>query len=256
MGQSQLVPGSQAALRVVVRDARDASPLPGADILVSLAPAQSGVTRNVFTGKTGADGTAVISFKVPDGGDENQVLKIETRSSLGSDVVERPVTLKRDYRVLLTTDKPIYQPGQVIHVRGLALSAFDLTPAAGQEMEIVIADGKGNKVFRKKLTTSEFGVASTDFQLASEVNTGPYKITAVTGQYILGKDGNCGALRPAQVLGRSYYGKPFYLPGEHVAAAWMPLISSVRRWRGPGIHRWLYLRRAAQSGLPPGWADR
>ena len=69
------------------------------------------------------------------------------------------MTVSRDYRVLLTTDKPIYQPGQVIHLRALALSAFDLTPAAGQPFEVTIADGKGNKVFRQSLTTSDFGAA-------------------------------------------------------------------------------------------------
>jgi hypothetical protein len=34
LGQNRMVPGSQAALRVVVRDARDSSPLPQADIRV------------------------------------------------------------------------------------------------------------------------------------------------------------------------------------------------------------------------------
>ena len=50
-----------------------------------------------------------------------QVLVIETHSRLGTDRIERPVTMQRDYRVLLTTDKPIYQPGQMIHIRALAL---------------------------------------------------------------------------------------------------------------------------------------
>jgi len=34
LGQNRLVPGSMAALRVVVRDGKDASPLPGAEINV------------------------------------------------------------------------------------------------------------------------------------------------------------------------------------------------------------------------------
>ena len=75
LGQSQLVPGSQAALRVVVRDAHDARPLPGAEILVSLSPAEGGPAKNVFTGKTAADGTATVSFQVPEDGAESQVLK-------------------------------------------------------------------------------------------------------------------------------------------------------------------------------------
>ena len=86
--------------------------------------------------------------------------------------------MERDYKVLLTTDKPIYQPGQQIMVRALALGAFDQRPAAGSAVELTIADAKGNKVFKQTATTSEYGVASWTFQLADEVNHGNYKLTA------------------------------------------------------------------------------
>ena len=136
----------------------------------------------LYQGHTDNQGTANVSFKVPAVADPSQTLVIETRSSLGSDTVERPVTVQRDYRVLLTTDKPIYQPGQVIHLRALALSTFDLQPAAGP--------GAGSDHRRRqgqqglppdadhlRLTARP----ATDFQLASEVNTGAYKISAVLG---------------------------------------------------------------------------
>ena len=181
LGQNRLVPGSQAALRLLVRDSKDGSPLEGAQINVALKPQAGGEPLTLFSGTTNASGTAEVSFSVPDGLDPAQTLVIETRSRLGSDSIERAVTVARDYRVLLSTDKPIYQPGQVIHLRALALSAFDLIPAAGQDVEITIADGKGNKVFRQTVTTSDFGAAWTDFQLAGEVNTGAYKITALMG---------------------------------------------------------------------------
>src|SRR3990172_8141005 len=181
LGQNRWAPGSQASLRVVVRDSRDASALAGAEVFVSMQPAAGGRQREVYRGVTSAQGDAVISFPVPEDAEVDQVLRIETRSRLGSDTIERSVSLARDYRVLLTTDKPLYQPGQVIHVRALALSTFDLTPAPSQELEFIIADGKGNKVFRQKAETSQFGVAYTDFQLANEVNTGAYKITATLG---------------------------------------------------------------------------
>ena len=132
----------------------------------------------MYAGETDQKGTANVNFTVPEDAAPNQKLIIQTTSHLGSDEIEREITLKRDYRLLITTDKPIYQPGQIIHIRALALSTFDLSPASGQKIEFEIADGKGNKVLRKKLTTSEYGVAFTDFQLASEVNSGAYKITA------------------------------------------------------------------------------
>src|SRR5207253_577278 len=78
----------------------------------------------------------------------------------------------------LSTDKPLYQPGQVIHLRALALGALDRRPAVSQTLDLTIADGKGNKVFRQAVQTSAYGVASADFPLAAQVNTGPYKISA------------------------------------------------------------------------------
>ncbi len=180
-GQNKLVPGSQAALRVAVRDSADGAPLENAEISVSLQPASGGRAELVYTGQTNNAGTADVSFTVPDTPQDSYTLIVETSSRLGNDRLERPVSLERDYRILLSSDKPLYQPGQVIHLRALALSTFDLTPAAAQPLEIAIADGKGNTVFRNTLTTSDFGVAAVDFQLANEVNTGPYKITAQLG---------------------------------------------------------------------------
>jgi len=181
VGQNRFVPGSQAAMRVLVRDSRDGSPLETAEVQGALQPLDGGQAVQLYSGETGAGGSAEVTFKVPEDVGKESTLVVHTSSRLGSDTVERSVTIERDYRVLLTTDKPLYQPGQVIHVRALSLSAFDLLPAVGQSMEIVIADGKGNKVLRQPLTTNDYGVAFTDFQLADEVNTGAYKITAVFG---------------------------------------------------------------------------
>ena len=178
LGQSRFVPGSQAALRVAVRNVRDASPVARAALKVSMRPQSGGKTITLFEGTTDQHGTADVSFQVPETDDPAQNLIIETQSDLGHDRLERPVTVRRDYKVLLTTDKPLYQPGQTIHIRALALGAFDLHPAEGQTVEFVVADGKGNKVFRKKVTTSQYGIAAVDFVLADEVNTGRYKISA------------------------------------------------------------------------------
>ncbi len=217
LGQNRLSPGSQAVFRVLTRDSRDASPLPGAQIEVSLRPADGGPARTMYKGQTDEQGMAVVAFQLPEEAGSNQVLTIRTRSRLGADEIERPLTLERDYRVLLTTDKPIYQPGQVIHVRALALSAFDLVPAAGQDLEIVIADGKGNKVFRKKLATTQFGVAATDFQLANEVNTGLYNISAALGNSRSEKTINVEHYVLPKFAVELTCDRAFYLPGERVS---------------------------------------
>ncbi|MCA9921351.1 MAG: hypothetical protein KC421_03210, partial [Anaerolineales bacterium] len=216
LGQSELVPGSTAALRVAVRDSSDAAPLAGAAVNVMLKPESGGTAVSVFNGTTNDLGTADISFDVPDTEEAGYTLVVETESELGSDTLERAVTLDRDYRILLTSDKPLYQPGQLIHLRALALSTFDLAPAAGQEMQISIADGKGNTVFRDTVNTSAYGVAATDFQLANEVNTGAYKITAQLGS----TTSEMTVTVERYVLPKFEVSltteKPYYLPGETV----------------------------------------
>lgn len=180
LGQSRLVPGAPAAVHVQVQRHDNQQPVTGAEVTVSMRPGDGGEAQVLYTGTTGAEGRATAAFTVPEvtsAGQEQEII-VETRSRLGSDRMEMSVQVERDYKVLLTTDKPIYQPGQQIMVRALALGAFDQRPAAGSAVELTIADAKGNKVFKQTATTSEYGVASWTFQLADEVNHGNYKLTA------------------------------------------------------------------------------
>ncbi len=84
-------------------------------------------------------------------------------------------------RVLVTTDKPLYQPGQEMHVRVLALRKPNLHPDAGADVRIEVLDAKGNKVFKQHSTASDFGIASAKMQVASQVNMGTWKIRAIVG---------------------------------------------------------------------------
>ncbi len=221
-GNTQFVPDSTGAIRVLVRDTSTANPLPDAEITVSLSGDAKDAELELFSGTTDASGSANVNFKVPVGWNENQRLIVKTVSSLGTDTLERDVTIKRDYKVLLSTDKPLYQPGQVIHLRALALSTFDLVPAANQSLELIIADGKGNKVYRETLTTDAYGVAFADFQLATQVNTGAYKITA----QLTNADGRSTTLSEKTVTVERYQlpkfdlnlqtDRPYYQPGDIV----------------------------------------
>jgi uncharacterized protein YfaS (alpha-2-macroglobulin family) len=181
LGQGQLIPGAPGVLHVQVKRHDNAYPVSDAAVKVSLKPKEGGLAQVLFEGTTGVDGRADAAFTVPDVDRPEQWIVVETKSNLGRDVMEQSVTVERSYKVLLTTDKPIYQPGQQILIRALALGAFDRRPAANSSIEVTVADAKGNKVFRQTATTSDFGVASWAFQLAGEVNPGNFKITATLG---------------------------------------------------------------------------
>ena len=77
------------------------------------------------------------------------------------------------------TDKPIYKPGQTMHIRVLALGPA-LTPMPGTVV-VEVQDATGAKVFRKSVTTDAYGMATLDLPLSDEPNLGTWKIRATLG---------------------------------------------------------------------------
>jgi uncharacterized protein YfaS (alpha-2-macroglobulin family) len=184
LGQTTLTPGTQAALRVLVRNPDTAQPTPDAQVTISLAPKggkSPGLASPVWRGRTDKLGTAQVAFTVPDQAEGEAELVVETRSDMGTSTVSHAITIKRSFKLYLSSDKPLYQPGQTIHMRALALGAADSKPAAGQPIEFIVTDAAGNKIYREKFTASNFGIASTDLPLASELIQGDYKLEARLG---------------------------------------------------------------------------
>src|SRR5262249_6076260 len=124
--------GSPASLRCAVHSVKsltESVPLAGADVVVQLRTTE-GKRLPLYAGKTGANGVAEAQFTVPAVAPGQYTLEVATRSSQGEEKLERAVRIKAESKVLLVTDKPLYQPGQVIHIRALSLSPLDLTPVA------------------------------------------------------------------------------------------------------------------------------
>jgi 5-hydroxyisourate hydrolase-like protein (transthyretin family)/archaellum component FlaF (FlaF/FlaG flagellin family) len=212
---SRLAPGSTAALRVVVQDFKAGRPVAGADVSVSLQPPQ-GRAILLFTGQTDASGSLPVQFAVPADAPAEARIVVDTSSSAGRDHVEQAVTISRDWRLLLSSDKPLYQPGQVVHMRALALSTLDMTPARGATVDFLVEDAKGNKVFRKSVAASDYGIAACDFQLADLVNQGNYKLSVAIGET---RSERTVEVRPyvlPKFAVQVTTARPFYLPGEHV----------------------------------------
>jgi hypothetical protein len=207
---ADLFAGSQASLRCSVQSVKSiaaTTPL-AADIVVELHAGTR--VLSLYKGKTGKDGVAEVRFAVPDLPAGAHRMEVRTKSALGQEKLEREVRIHAAPKVLLTTDKPLYQPGQTIHIRALALRSFDLAPWAAQGLTLEVEDGKGNKVFKKALKTSDHGIVHADFTLADEVNRGDYRIRALVGaqhtektvrvdRYVLPK------FKVALTTDRSYY---------------------------------------------------
>src|SRR5262249_54692591 len=160
--------GSTASLRIITAESKNASPLAGSRIEVELMDQDR--SESLFSGRTDNLGTAQVSFTVPEGQYGARQLKITAKTALGPVTATEPINIERRDRILLTTDKPIYQPGQTMHLRALTLDGPSRAAEANQSITLEVEDGKGNKVFKKRDKTDKFGIASADFELADEVN--------------------------------------------------------------------------------------
>ncbi|MCS7313539.1 MAG: MG2 domain-containing protein, partial [Acidobacteria bacterium] len=184
-GQTRWLAGADVVLKVVTMDRRAGRPVQ-AEVRVVLkreveasgrGAGTVGFERVVFQGRTDDRGIADARFPTPSQPGPYR-LSIAVRSPIGDDLIEQNVAVEEAGQVLLTTDKPLYQPGQTVHVRALALLKPDGGAAADRSLTFEVRDPKGNLVFRSRERTSRFGVAAARFPIADEVTLGEYRITA------------------------------------------------------------------------------
>ena len=176
VGKSLASGGATAMVRM--RSAEQDQPVEGAEVELALQCA--GRLYPLGTMKTDASGVVSPTFQVPD---VSGACEVEARSrALGEqDTAKLQVRVERQFRIHLGTDKPLYQPGQTIHVRALALQHPSQAPAANEKMDLTVKDPKGNRLTLEQRVLGKFGVGSMGFELADNVPLGEYTITASAG---------------------------------------------------------------------------
>jgi hypothetical protein len=188
LGQTEYLAGSEAAVRIIVNDASASDEHPdeirtvdsGAVHLELLVPNQPPVA--LFSGRLDRRGTVEAQFHLPTGLTGAGQLHLVADTAIGSTEASQPIHIADRASILLTTEKPIYQPGQTIHVRALALDRAGHRAEANRALTLEVEDSRGNKVFRKITQTDNFGIASAEFALADEVNLGTYHLRALLSQ--------------------------------------------------------------------------
>jgi uncharacterized protein YfaS (alpha-2-macroglobulin family) len=187
LAQQSYLSGGTAAVRVVAIDWKN-QPIAGAGS-VRIELVRPGVANlTLFTGPLNQRGTADAQFRFPAAVTGSYSLRYVVDTQVGSNEFTQPVRLEDKVSILLTTEKPIYQPGQTIHIRALALDRADHEAAASRSMTFEVEDSRGNKVFKKAVRTDAFGIASAEFGLADEVNLGTYHLRALMD----GSEGGAG----------------------------------------------------------------
>ena len=185
LGQQSYIAGGQAAVRVIVRDTKDEAIAGRGSVQIELLDADDkpadGKPRVLFSGRLNHHGTTEAQFRFPAGVIGSYRLRYVADTPIGTTEFTQDVRLEDKVSILLTSEKPLYQPGQTIHVRALALDRSDHRAAAKRTLTFEVEDSRGNKVFKKATATDQFGVASAEFGLADEVNLGTYHLRALMG---------------------------------------------------------------------------
>jgi uncharacterized protein YfaS (alpha-2-macroglobulin family) len=214
LGQNRLMAGSMASIRIRLLDRSNGQPMQGVPVDVELRRTGQEVKLASFT--TNAEGTGEPRFQLPDWADGDYTLHVVARPGKDVEEISETVQLRRSWKLMLSSDKPVYQPGQTILIRSLALYRADLKPVSGQEVTFAISDPKGNVIFKKQDVTSKYGIASAACPLASEILEGRYDIDC--------KIGDTSSRRSVEV--KKYVlpkfkvevtlDQPYYQPGQKV----------------------------------------
>lgn len=156
-------------------------PIKGVAVEATLTFVANSKTVLKASGTTDGDGFVTLDFDLPRAlrtNDEEAKLVVTARRGPLAERAETSVSVEERPRVLLTTDKPLYQPGQTVHMRALA---FDQSgrALAGEEVTFEVEDEEESTSFTAPVKTSRFGVASADWRVPESTKLGTYKLKLV-----------------------------------------------------------------------------
>ncbi|MCO6511107.1 MAG: carboxypeptidase regulatory-like domain-containing protein, partial [Aridibacter famidurans] len=222
----EIRPGQIFKARVRTRAPFTKKPVPNASIRASLGidietDDDEDTLELLGSGITDERGFAVLEFRIPEGIviDYVEDLKITVEKNGLVRTVEKNLSeSEEEGNIFLTTDKPIYQPGQTFGVRALIFDSAK-TVVTGEELEFAIYDEEDTLLFRETVESSEYGIASVSWAIPENAKLGTYRIE------VEGDDEFNGGERTFKVTRYDLPNfavtakpdKPFYLPGDKEA---------------------------------------
>lgn len=175
------------------------------------------------------DSRAATITLPPDLTDGVYTLIAHNDGPFGALSTELALPLYAPAHVHLLSDRPLYEPGQTVLARAVALRRADLVPLADRPGSFVLKDPGGTVLLREAAALDPLGVAAVSLPLDADAPSGTYTLCWSSGE-----DEGCA---PLQV-------EPFTLPRFTVEA------ETDRPWHLPGDPMGATLRVRYASGAP------
>ena len=141
------------------------------------------IARQAITDRSGE---ALLSFPIPDSPITSATIKMMgvlhgPNGALSSSSLESEFQGPQRNITHVQIDKPLYQPGQTVHLRALAMDGLQHV-AANAPVTLVIKDADQKKVLMQQLTANRFGLAAYDWHLDPQIDTGTYEASFIAGE--------------------------------------------------------------------------
>ncbi|HLJ29415.1 MAG TPA: alpha-2-macroglobulin family protein [Candidatus Angelobacter sp.] len=210
-------PGSTFRVRVRVEDVRTGKGLPGVVVEARLEnSSEDSKPISLYPARTDGQGYSLLSLKLAPDVDPEASVEVTARrgfwttsQSLDLELQDRPV-------LRLSTDKPIYQPGQVLHMRVMALAGANRV-AANQEVTFSVADEDGEAGFQEQATTSAYGIAAVDWEIPAKLRSGSYLVQVEMDRQRTARatsEVRISRYELPEFTVNPVADKPYYLPGQ------------------------------------------
>ena len=177
---NKVEPGTQYPVRLRVLSSRDGQPLARQLVRVEMQIGNDEKKIVKRRALTDGDGNAVVTFPLPAKPEEQQG---EITASTVRGAFNEETYMKFEFptppppKITMSTDKPLYQPGQTVHVRLMAFGP-DKQVLAGKKIDLTIEDEEGQEQFHQKVATSRFGIARADWEIPGMLQLGEQTLTA------------------------------------------------------------------------------
>jgi hypothetical protein len=180
---TNMIAGGTQAVVITATNSRG-SPLIN-EVVKVLFQDKNGTKTKLYEGYTDSSGSVEPIIKAPDG------LQTGSKGTLiveaAGETMTKEVTITGTEAVqgsggklFISTDKPIYQPEQTVHIRTLGFEGQN--PMASKKLVTVrVQDPKGNLIYKKDLQPNDYGVAAVDFPLSDQLPVGNYQISGTLG---------------------------------------------------------------------------
>jgi hypothetical protein len=195
-------------------DSVEHAPVALDSIKLSLVDAAGKTTPIRVRGWTDDYGHRRTRIVLPDVTDGDYKLRAEYASKLDKGTLDVELPLYTPARIHVITDRPLYEPGNVVKFRAVVLRAKDLTPIDRRPGKWVVTDPSGEILLEEKSPAADWGVVAGSFPLDKAATTGTWNVSWVSADATDSVPFTVEPFTLPRFRVDASAAKPYYLPGE------------------------------------------